>query len=57
MAAQRLLLSVIGEPRRSQFGPGELRSTLEHAGWAITHEQARTYDAHRAILALAEPAG
>jgi len=54
MAAQRLLLSVIGEPRRSQFGPGELCCTLEHAGWHITDQQARTHDAHRAILILAE---
>jgi O-methyltransferase involved in polyketide biosynthesis len=53
---QRLLLAVIGEPRRSLFSAGQLDELLERSGWKTVHAstRGRTHGGLRGILVLAE---
>lgn len=58
-AGQRLLLSAIGEPRRSIFKQGELDELLSRAGWQPTRQDTveRAPGHSRGLLVLAEAAG
>lgn len=53
---QRLLLAVIGEPRRSLFSAGQLDELLERSGWKTVHAstRGRTHGGLRGMLVLAE---
>jgi len=52
---QRLLLATIGEPRQSQFKPGELDGVLRSTGWRIARERTRVRAARNGRLILAKP--
>ena len=56
-AGRRLLLALIGEPRRSSFGIGEFGQLLERTGWTIVREvtrHGRPGDRRRRLLLAAE---
>lgn len=52
--AQRLVLAMIGEPRQSQFEPGELNELLQRAGWVPVDERVRVRAGRKGLLVLAE---
>ena len=56
--ARRLLLAVIGEPRRSSFAVGEFGQLLEQTGWRVVREVTRGAqpgERRRRLLLSAEP--
>ncbi len=50
---QRLVLAIIGEPRRSDFEPGQLDEVLRRAGWSIVRELVRARGGRKGRLILA----
>jgi len=56
-SGRRLLLALIGEPRRSSFGIGEFAPFLERTGWSVVREVSREApraDRRRRLLLAAE---
>lgn len=52
---RRAILTAIGEPRRSRFGPGEIGRLLSGSSWKVVREVSQARGESRRLLLAAEP--
>lgn len=52
---RRAILTAIGEPRRSRFGPGEIGRLLSGSSWKVVREVSQARGESQRLLLAAEP--